>query len=375
MSAVAAAPPPGLATTVRIAGLADNAALLELTLACPMEGRLSLAIEHGDDFFALARARGDGQTYVADSGGSIVACASVCRRPAWLAGMPGEMGYVSDVKVAPSARGQGLSQRLLAAVAHDEAAREPAPLVGSVTAGNLATDGMLRRFGVRAPVQRLSNFVAWQLVPFPSTRRPRGVTILRAEPRDEAELAAFLDGYHASRAFAPVFGDGGLRDILARSPGMALSSYRIVRHAGRIVAAAAAWDASSLKQTRIRQLTPGLRWLTTAMRGARRMLPVPRFFAEGELLRLLYIRHAAHTGDGMGALRAIVRDIVVDAAEAEMHFAMFTHALNDPVAACVTGMPKLAYRYGLVAGSNTAAYAPQLAALAGTIQFDDPALS
>jgi GNAT superfamily N-acetyltransferase len=360
---------------IRLATPKDNPALLALSSACPMQADISLAIERDPDFFALSRARGSGRTYVAESGGRVVACGGVCRRPAYVLGEPAEMGYVGDFKVLPSFRGHGLAQRILAAIVADERDAPPAPYVGSIAAGNAATDRMVRRIGRSRNLTPVGAFASYQLLPFFRPRVASRFDIGAAETRDEAELIELLDGFHRPRSFAPVFREGGLRRLLDASPGMRLGDYRIARHRGRIVAAAAVWDAFLVKHTRVCRLTRGLRWLSRLVRAAGTVASLPPLPAEGELLRSCYIRHAACVPGAYDALAAVIRSIVCDAAAHRQHFALFTCAAGDPLAGCLRGIPRTTYQYALVAGTNALSWAPRLSALAGAPRFDDAAVA
>jgi len=364
---------PGL--EIRLATPKDNPALLALSAACPMQADISLAIERDPDFFALARARGDGHTYVAESGGRVVACGGVGRRPAYVFGEPAEMGYLGDFKVLPAFRGHGLARRILDAIDADERNAPPAPYLASIAAGNAATDRAVRRIGLNRAVVRLGAFTSYQLLPLFRPRVASRFDIGPADVRDETELAELLDGFHQPRSFAPVFREGGLRRLLDTSPGMQLGDYRIARHRGRIVAAAAVWDAAPVKHTRICGLTRGLHRLSRLVRTAGAVVSLPPFPAVGELLRSLYIRHAACAPGAADALAAVVRSIVGDAAARRLHFALFTCAAGDPLARCLGGIPRTAYHYTLVAGTNAPSWAPRLKALAEAPLFDDAAVA
>jgi ribosomal protein S18 acetylase RimI-like enzyme len=360
---------------LRLATPEDNAALLDLARACPMQADVSLAIERDPDFFALSQARGEARTYVAESRGRVVACGGVARRPAHVLGVPAEMGYLSDFKVLPAFRGRGVARRIMDAIVADEQEAPPAPYVASVAAGNAAIDRTVLRIGADRSVVRVGTFTSYQLLPWFRRRVAARFDIGPAEDRDETELVELLEGFHRPRSFAPVFRNGGLRRLLERSPGMALADYRIARHRGRVVAAAAMWDASLVKHTRICGLTRGLRWLSRLVRAAGAVAPLPPLPAEGELLSSVYIRHAACAPGAADALSAVVRSIVCEAVARRLHFALFTCAAGDPVAGCLRGLPRTAYHYALVAGTNASSWAPRLGALAEAPLFDGAAVA
>jgi hypothetical protein len=196
-----------------------------------------------------------------------------------------------------------------------------------------------------------------------------------AAASDEDELVALLDGYHTHFTFGPVFRDGGFRDLLARSPGMELESYRVARRDGRMVAALALWAEAGMKHTRIRRMNRRLRLTSRLVQTAGPKLRLPAFPVEGELLRFVYVRHAAHAAGQLAALAGLVRSVMHEVKQQELHFALFTCADGDPVADCLTGVPRTAYRYSMLAGSNSPAYEHRLAALENAPLYDDAALS
>ena len=340
-----------------------------------MEADISLCMERDPDFFALARARGHGRTLVAELEDRIVACGSVCRRTAYLMGEPSEMGHVADVKVDSQFRRVGLARRIMDEIALGESEGTPAPYVGTAAAGNTATDAMVKRFGEGRTLFRLGEFTSYQLLPLLRYRVASGLEIGRAEPRDECELVEFLDAYHRRYSFAPVFRDGGFTKLLDRSPGMELGSYRIARRRGRILASVAVWDESAVKQSRLCRMNARLRWMSRLMRTVGKVLPLPPFPAEGELLRFVYLRHPAFADRAIDALAGLVRSTVNELLSQRLHFALFTCADGDPIAQCIRGITRSSYHYGLLAGSNAPAYESSLSRFRGAVLYDDAALS
>jgi hypothetical protein len=195
--------------------------------------------------------------------------------------------------------------------------------------------------------------IGWQLLPAVrlGPRVPRGLELGRAEERDRDALAALLDGFGQRRALAPVFADGGLDDCLARSPGMALTDHLVARRQGRLVAVLGAWDAKSVKQTRVLGMPRALRAFVGFCRAAGRVLPLPRLPAVGERLAARYLRHFAHAPGEEEALAGLLRVAVNEARARGDHFALFACADDDPVQRCLAGIPRLRYHYQLVAGA------------------------
>jgi hypothetical protein len=197
-----------------------------------------------------------------------------------------------------------------------------------------------------------------------------------AEARDEAGLVDLLDDFHRRRSFAPVFAEGGLRSLLASSPGMALSDYLVARRAGRVVAAVGVWDAGAVKQTHVITMPWKLRASFAVGRGIGRLFGWSPFPAPGDRLRFRYLRHPAFRDGDERALNALVRVAVNEARARRDHFVLFTCADDDPLRLAVEGIPRSSYRYALRAGAAAPGQRPPLPPAApGHWFFDDAALA
>ena len=363
-----------LAAVVRPANAADNAGLLALVRRCTMDADISLIVERDPDFFALSRARGDTHTSVAEIDGVIVGCFSSWRHDAWLCGSRADICYVGDLRVAPEHRRRGIARQLADINTEYLATLPVVPYLGAAAAGNAPVESLAAAYGAGGPA--LSLFTSWQLLPMVRLKIPATYDIGAAGPGDEGELVALLDDFYRQRDFSPVFGGGGLANLLARSPGMQLCDYLIARRRGRIAAAIGVWDASSIRRTRVAGMPLWLRAVCTAGRAASRFVSFPPFPQPGALLRFRYIRHAAYAAGEMDALRALVRWAANGARARDEHFLLYTCADDDPLRDAVAGAPRLSFHYGVGSGN----YFPQMPALKAesaprSWYFDDAALA
>ncbi len=357
---------------VRSATAADNDALLALVRRCPMKADISLIVERDPDFFALSRVRGDAHTSVAEIDGTVVGCLSAWRHGAWLGGSPAEICYVGDLRVAPEHRRRGIGWQL-GRINLDYLNTLPAlPYLGATGAGNTAVAPLAADFGAGGPP--IARFTSWQLLPVVPLKIPPNIYIGAAEPRDEGELVALLDDFYKSRDFSPVFSDGGLRQLIDRSPGMRLSDYLLARHRGRIVAAIGMWDASSVKRTRVVGMPLWLRALCAVGRGVSRVAALPPFPQRGTLLHFQYIRHAAFAQGEAQALLGLVRWAVNAARARDEHFVLYTCADGDPLGSAVAGAPRLSFHYGIVS-SNLETPTFNARSTPRSWYFDDAALA
>ena len=138
---------------VREARSTDNAALVALAAACPMEGEIGLCVDRGPDFLALSRLEGERwQLGVVEApGGGIAGCVLVAQRDCWLNGAPARVLYAGDLKVHPAYRGGPVADALvqyLCAVGRGWLGGD-APTWLTVLAGNSSMEQRMR--GPRGP--------------------------------------------------------------------------------------------------------------------------------------------------------------------------------------------------------------------------------
>ena len=349
--------------TIRPSTTEDDAALVSLSARSPMEAPLTICIERSPSFFALRDLRGPSRTLVAEHDGVVVGCVSVTTRSVLWSGESREVDYVADLKVQPAERRRGVGRALVQAVLRDA---PPRLHVWTSAVGNGALSGVLASALASAP---FTTFTAFQLLPLFNGKVAAGA-VERARPSDEGELRALLDATRRRRRLAPVLGSGH------ELGGVPLDAHLVVRRAGRIVAALATWEGSSVKQTRIVRMTRGLRLLQRAsmLLPTRTTRALPR---EGSLLRFHCVRNAASCDDALDALDALA--ILLRAALRESgargdQFLLFGCDERDPFTRAVARIPRLTYRYELRGWHPLRDHSAD-AQLPKPLYFDDPALS
>jgi GNAT superfamily N-acetyltransferase len=335
--------------TVRSATNVDNESLLTLVRRCPMKADISLIVERDPDFFALSRARGEAHTFVAEVDDAIVGCLSSWRYTAWLGGRHKSICYVGDLRVAPEYRRCGVGWQLGKTNLDYLNTLPAAPFMAATGAGNKAVAPLAAAFG--AGGVPFARFTSWQLLPIVPLRISSTFDIGAAEQRDVSDLVTLLDNFHRSRNFSPIFSDGGLHSLVARSQGMQLSDYLVARRSGRIVAALGVWDASSIKRTRVAGMPLWLRGLCAVGRGASRIVPITPFPQPGSLVHFRYIRHAAFENGESDALQTLVHYAVNAARARGEHFLLYTCANNDALCSAVKGVPRLSFHYGITSSN------------------------
>jgi len=243
--------------TVRTAGPGDNDALVALSVACPMEGDIGLAVDRAPDFYALNRLEGDDwEVGVVDGPGDRpIGCIAVARRLVHANGDPTPAAYVSDLKVRTEHRGRGVADAL-SAWARDrcvDVVGADGLVLLAVLAGNRA---MQRRMaGPRGLPQTQSvATIRTHTVPLVHRRRlpETGVRTAPAREDDLDEMAELWVRWAPTRQFTPVHSPASLRAWIDAAPGLGLDSYRVARRPdGRLLGFLGIWDQSAFKRLRV----------------------------------------------------------------------------------------------------------------------------
>ncbi|MDP9006793.1 MAG: GNAT family N-acetyltransferase [Actinomycetota bacterium] len=322
----------------------DNDALVALSIACPMEGDIGLCVDRAPDFFVLNRLEGTTWRVGVVDGpdGRPVGCIAVAGRTVHLNGDPTPAMYVSDLKVHPAHRGEGVADTLTA-WARDacvEAQGEDALVFLTILAGNRA---MQRRMsGPRGlpHLQRVATFRTHTVSLLWRRRLPdAGVTIARATVADVDEMAALWSAVAPRRQFSAVHDADSLAAWIAAAPDLELSSYRLARTAsGRLAGFVGTWDQSAFKRLRV---TGYSRKLAAVRAGYNALAPLAggtRLPPLGGALRNLTAVHVCVAGEEALVLRALLVDAYNDHRGSGHSFLNVGLDAADPLAAGLRGL-------------------------------------
>lgn len=335
---------PDPAGAVRTATSADNAALLALTAACPMEGDIGLCVERAPDFFALNRLEGDRfEVGVVDGpDGMPVGCIAVAEREVYLHGRPATTMYVGDLKVHPDHRGTGVADQL-SAYARDLCRAwggDAVPTLVTILAGNramqrrLAGDRGLPHLHRFATIRSHSVSLLWR-------RRPPAPE-LRVERAGEGDLEEMADLWRMvapERQFAAVLDAESLAGWIEEAPGLALSSYLLARGAGgRLAGFLALWDQESLKQLRVTSYSRRLAGFRLAFNAVAPALGAARLPAAGGAMRHLTAVQVCVPSDGARVLRSLVVHAYNELRGRGYSFFTVGLDVTDPLATAFSGL-------------------------------------
>lgn len=330
---------------VRRATPDDNAALIELAAACPMEGDLALRIDRAPDFFALNRLQGGRWAVgvVDHEDERPIACVATAERRAWVHGRPATIVYAGDLKVHPAHRNTRAAdalERFVAEVAR-EAAGDATPVLLTVLAGNSA---MERRTTGPRGLPRLHRFATLHsfAIPLLWQRRPEAETELRVSSATDADIEEMADLWGRvapNRQFATAFGAEELRRWIADAPGLCIDDYLLARdHSGRLIAFVGLWDQRALKTLSVLRYSPALsalRYVVGAIAPFVGATPPPPI---GQPLHFASAVHLCVPADRPDAMRALVVSAYRCLHRTDRVFMNVTLDARDPLTEAMQGL-------------------------------------
>lgn len=326
---------------VRQATPADNDALVALSVACPMEGEIGLAVDRAPDFFALNRLEGASwQVGVVDGpDGRPVGCIAVAQRTVYVNGEPTGAMYVSDLKVHPDHRAAGVADLLTSWAGEIGVAAwgEDGLAFLTVLGDNRS---MARRMAGPRGLPHLERVATYRTHTLPLLWRramPEGCTVTSAVPSDLEEMAELWAVVAPLRQLAPTHSVNDLRAWIDAAPDLEVSSYRLARRRGRIVGFLAPWNQSGFKKLRVTGYTPrlagvraGFNALAPLVRATR--LPPPGGALENVTVVNICVPPAEPT---------VLRALVIDAYNASRGCGSFLNVgldAADPLAVALKGL-------------------------------------
>jgi len=330
--------------TARVATPADNDALVDLSVACPMEGDIGLAVDRAPDFFALNRLEGPAwQVAVVDGAdGRPVGCIAVAERTVYVNGEPRPAMYISDFKVHPDHRGTGAADALIL-WARDACVAAHGPDVLAfltVLAGNRA---MLRRMEGPRGLPVITKVATFRTHTIPLIWRRRlhhsPVTVTPAQPGDVAGMGELWARLAPDRQFAAVHDAGSLERWIAGAPGLELADHRVARRPdGSLAGFLGLWDQSSFKRLRVTGYSRRLGAVRAVFNALGPLAGATKLPAPGNPLHNLTAVHLCVPPDDPAVLRALVGDAYNASRGKGYSFLNVGLDITDPLAAGLKGL-------------------------------------
>lgn len=320
----------------------DDPEIRRLLRDAVFPGDVRIALEREPD--ALAGAAIEGavhQTIVARHSmtSDIVAIATRSVRRRFVNGLPGPVGYLSQLRIAPDYRRH---RRLLDAgfeycrrLHEDGGARV---YLSSVVSDNAAALKLLARRGASwpkfVPVSTLTTLAIPVRQGRESSIRPR----VAQSGDDVLEAIACLLRNGSRYQFSPVWATESFDGSV---PGLSRSALRVVERGGRVVGCAALWDQRSCRQIVVRGYCRTLavsRWLVNA---TARWTGAPTLPAVGRRLEFGYVSHLAVDDDDRDVAFALIVSICETARDKGLDYV----AIGLPAEAALTAAVRSRFRH------------------------------
>jgi len=321
----------------------DNAALVELTRACPMEGDIGICVDRSPDFFRLCALGNSGFRVgvIHGSDGALVGCATIAERRVWLRGRAVPLAWASDLKVHPWYRNTGAASLLIRWVGEQSQSivGEAGPIVCTVLSGNQA---MERLFPGGPGLLRIEPFARLRAYAIPVFHRPLpearfGVDV--ATPADHPALRELWDRYAPNRQLAP-FTPVGLGPLPPGTGERFTAPCHFVARdrSGRIQGWLGIWDERAVKQLRVTGYSVRLGAARTAINLLAPFIGAERLPGTGEILRSATVVDLCVPPESPEVLRALL--FAANRAALGSGLAFLTLGLDarDPLGAALHGM-------------------------------------
>lgn len=301
-----------------------------------MEGEIAVSFRREPSYFAGCRIQGESSTVVkcVDSlDGRIIGlgCRSTSMR--YVDGQPQRVGYLADLRVAPTHRRGMLLARGYRFLRQLHAQDPVAFYLTVIYEGN--NPALETLVGARAglPAYLDAGRILTPALALDFPRRPLavpGVEIVRGSDARLPEIVDFLNACQRHKQFAPVyrvsdFGAGCFLDLHARDFFLAVAR-------GRIVGTLAAWDQSRIRQTHVEQYSPRLSALRPFYNLAARMSPLKPLPEVGARIPYLVFACLATENNDVPLLRCLLRGAYNALRGGPWHYAIAGLHELDPLA-------------------------------------------
>jgi hypothetical protein len=283
---------------------ADDLDLRQILAATPMEGRISVAFHREPSWFGGAVVDGRSRQVVAcrdTRTGRIIGFGCRSIRDVYLNGLPGVVGYLSQLRVLPDHRNVGLVARGFSFFRDLHKDGQVGFYLTTIAAGNETAEKVLT--SGRAGLPRYHPAGAYHTVALPLRRGERTIPtsaklrVRPARPDDLPVIVAFLAATGPRRQFFPVVRADDFSNPEGLMRGLALDWLLLAEFDGRLVGTLAGWDQHGDRQCVVQAYNGWLGVMrpvynTWALLSRNQILPPP-----GKPLRYL-----------MGALLVVVED-------------------------------------------------------------------
>jgi len=351
---------------IRKIRLEDGPELIELSRLTPMVGNIEVHIERAPDYFRFYNLHGiwveeipeeemGGQTHdawagaVAEKEGRIIGVMATSHRRVLFQGKEIIIGYPLDARVHPEYQHKGIARKIGYKFIDLYPLVKVDCILGYIIRGNTrAVTGFMSGAKELLASNHGGDFHMIQLSMYRPYRVSRRWPVERAAEADKAEILDLLREQYSGYNFAPIFDEEHFDRMLAVSTGYGMSSFRVVRQGGRIVACAGFWDQREVRTIVVRKNSFVIRVGIFIARIIRLFLKSPPPPREGKPMYSLYIKHMAVRPGYEKAAKNIVKQVHTEARRSsDINFIWGAFHDVDPLRSLFKWMTKTTIKSGL----------------------------
>jgi hypothetical protein len=332
----------------RLAGKSDDNQLRKLMRDTIVPGHIRMAYTREPDFFKAHRDIDDNtQIIVADDDGQIagVGCRSI--RKLLVNGKPSSVGYLSSLRLRPSAQNSTALARGYAYLKTLHADKQVPAYLTTIIQGNNKARAVLTNGRANLPAYLpMGNYLTHVCPVKRSAVLHRAgqaeLSIQAATEVSPHELTAFLLEEGAKRQFFPVHNCNGSTSGILRSIG--LENMLVARRRGRIEGTVAVWDQTKCKQHVIAGYSRSFRLLRPFLNLGLRIGNFCTLPASGKELRCSVAAVICIRDDNAAVFKVLLQHALDLAAEHGMHQLAVGMHERDPLVPVLKDFFHVVYR-------------------------------
>ncbi|HVK54245.1 MAG TPA: hypothetical protein VM532_04355 [Burkholderiales bacterium] len=319
----------------------DDRSLMARMAQDRISGDISVSFRREPSYFAGCCLQGEQSEIIKcvdNENQEIVGLAARHLTTAFVNGAPQQVGYLSDLRGAPSVRGGTLVARGYQFLRRLHQAA-PAPFYFTVIfdSNQVALSTLV---GGRAglPEYRNQGRLCAPAIHLDLPKRMLtlpGLELRQANTQDAAALVEFLNREHAHKQFASFW---CLQDLNGGFGGtLNINDFYLALRGGSIVAAAAAWDQTALRQTFVEAYSGYLATLRPAYNALSRVLPLKPLPAPGQRVSHFYLSAIAIEGNDPKLFAALLRHVYRDRRQGRWSYCIVSLHERDPLCEALDG--------------------------------------
>ncbi len=317
--------------TYRLATLADNQKLLDLTSSTGMSGKIALRIDRNPDFFGLIKMRGESKVFIAIENEAIIGSICVSKEQIFVGQKKYPLYYISDFKVDHAHRNKGIGLELTNKVTEylETVAADLAFL--NVSKGNARPFVFFSNRQHYPDFENIGQFNIYQFIGA-QTKNPNGEYKIDSTSVSD-ETIEFLNAYYATYELASVITKDKLEETTIFS----------VRQGNKLRAVMCLADTMKVKQNVALKLPWYFKYSLQLINTCNNLLGVSKMPRENEPILMLYIKYLAIDDFDKHLVAALLKKAKNMAYKKSYSFVSLGLHEKDPLIKCFSGFIKLTF--------------------------------